>query len=261
MTDLSQPTLEGKVAIVTGGGQGIGQGIVRVFAARGVKMVITGRTESKLEAMRAEVGDAGGAVEIEAGDVGDRGHVDRAVGKAIDTFGGLDILINNAQSMTDLNFDEPLVNVDDHQVEVPFRSGVMGSLYFMQASYPHLKARGGGSIVNFGSSTGIAGMPKFGGYAITKEAVRGLTRVGAKEWGPDNIRVNTVVPAALTDRLLERSYHDPEVRERKFSQIPLRRLGDPARDIGRVVAALVGDDMAYLTGATLVLDGGMMLIS
>lgn len=261
MTDLSQPTLEGKVAIVTGAGQGIGQGIARVFAARGVKMVITGRTRSKLEAMSAELGAAGGEIEIEAGDVGDREHVDRAVAKAIDTYGGLDILINNAQSLTDLNFNEPLVDVDDHQVDVPFRSGLMGSLHFMQASYPHLKARGGGSIVNFGSSTGIAGMPRFGGYAIAKEAVRGLTRLGAKEWGPDNIRVNTVVPAALTDRLLARSYSDPKVREEKFSRIPLRRLGDPARDIGRVIAALVGDDMSYLTGATLVLDGGMTLIS
>jgi NAD(P)-dependent dehydrogenase (short-subunit alcohol dehydrogenase family) len=136
----------------------------------------------------------------------------------------------------------------------------MGSLYFMQASYPHLKARGGGSIVNFGSTTGIVGMPKFGGYAIAKEGVRGLTRVAAKEWGVDNIRVNTVVPASLTDRLLARAYSDPKVREERFNQIPLRRLGDPARDIGRVVAALVGDDMAYLTGATLMLDGGINLI-
>jgi NAD(P)-dependent dehydrogenase (short-subunit alcohol dehydrogenase family) len=261
MSDLSQPTLEGRVAIVTGAGQGVGRGIAQVFAARGVKLVTIGRTASTLEALRDEVRAAGGTIEIVQGDVRDRADVDRTVATAVEAYGGLDILVNNAQSLFDLNFQEPLLEVTDEQVDVPFRSGTVGSLYFMQAAHPHLKARGGGSIVNFGSSTALAGMPGFGAYAIAKEGIRGLTRVAAMEWGPDNIRVNTVVPAALTDRLRERLYDDPAVREERFSRIPLRRLGDPALDIGRAVAALVGDDLSYLTGATLVLDGGILLIN
>jgi NAD(P)-dependent dehydrogenase (short-subunit alcohol dehydrogenase family) len=257
MTDYSQPSLEGKVAIITGAGQGVGRAIAQVFAQRGVKLVVTGRTPSKLESLRDELRDST-SIEIVPGDVGSRDDVNRAVETAAETYGGIDILVNNAQSLA---FNEPVLAVTDESLEVPFRSGLLGSLYFMQACHPHLKARGGGSIVNFGSATAVHGMVGFCAYAITKEAVRGLTRIAAKEWGPDNIRVNTILPAALTDGTREWLDQDPVAKEAAIMAVPLRRVGDPALDIGRAVAALVGDDLSYLTGATVDLDGGAMLIN
>jgi NAD(P)-dependent dehydrogenase (short-subunit alcohol dehydrogenase family) len=260
MDDYSQPSLEGKVAIITGAGQGVGRGIAEIFAQRRVNLVVTGRTSSKLESLREELGDST-RVELVPGDVGSRDDVNRAVETAVEAYGGIDILVNNAQSLTSVTFNEPLLSISDETIEVPFRSGLLGSLYFMQACYPHLKARGGGSIVNFGSATAVHGMPGFGAYAIAKEGIRGLTRIAAKEWGPDNVRVNTITPAALTERLNARLDEDPAAKEASFARIPLRRLGDPARDIGRAVAALVGEDLSYLTPATISLDGGVMLIN
>lgn len=136
----------------------------------------------------------------------------------------------------------------------------MGTLYGMQAALPHLRAHGGGSIVNFGSGTAIRGDQTFGAYAMAKEAIRGLSRVAAREWGPYGIRVNVVVPTALSPSAAEYMAANPEIAERINAEIPLGRTGDPERDIGRAVAALVSDDLCYLTGATLMLGGGRTLL-
>ena len=145
-------------------------------------------------------------------------------------------------------------------LEFTFRSGEVGTLYAMQACYPHLKARGGGSIVNFGSSTSITGDRGFGPYVMTKEAIRGLTRVAANEWGPDNIRVNVICPAGMSPSAAAFRDANPDRWARILRSIPLGRMGDDIEDIGRAVAALVGDDLRFLTGATLLLDGGRLLV-
>jgi 2-hydroxycyclohexanecarboxyl-CoA dehydrogenase len=250
--------LAGKTAIVTGAGQGLGRAIAMVLAERGASVVITGRTASKLEAVEKEIGSAGGRVAAVPGDVGSRSDVARMVEAAVESFGGIDILVNNAQSST---LGVSVLGITDDDFEMTFRSGALGTLYAMQACHPHLKARGGGSIVNFGSSTAIAGDPGFAAYIMTKEAIRGLSRIAAREWGRDGIRVNVVCPAAMSPSAEEFARQDPARFERVVRSIPLGRFGDPVDDIGRAVAALVSDDMSYLTGATLMLDGGRLLIS
>jgi len=251
-------TLRGKVAIVTGAGQGLGKGIAKVLAGRGVSLVVTGRTASKLEALQEEIRAAGGAIEIVPGDVGVRADVQRAVDTCIETYGGLDALVNNAQT---LDLSTPLLTLTDEQIELPMRSGLYGSLYFMQACYPHLKARGGGSIVNFGSAAGLDGIIGLGPYGMAKEAVRGLTKTAAREWGPDNIRVNVICPSGLTEAVREMMEQQPAMFEGRIQQVPMRRIGDPEKDIGGAVAALIDDDLAYLTGATINLDGGSKFIN
>ena len=250
-------SLEGKVAIVTGAGQSLGRGIARVLAGRGAAVMLTGRTLSKLETVADEIRIAGGTADLDQGNVGSRSDVERMVKHTVDVFGGIDILVNNAQTW---ERDRPLADVTDDILEIPLRSGLYGSLYTMQACYPHFKARGGGSVINFGSSTGVAGMPGWAPYGIAKEAIRGLTRVAAKEWGPDNIRVNTICPAAFTGSSIARAEQDPQKWAAHMKSFPLGRLGDPEQDIGRAVAALAGGDLGYLTGATLMLDGGKLLI-
>ena len=119
--------------------------------------------------------------------------------------------------------------------------------------------RGGGSIVNFGSSTAITGDPTFGAYVITKEAIRGLTRVAAREWGRHNIRLNVICPAALTPPAMKFRDDHRVAYDQMLKTVPLGRMGDELGDIGRAVASLCSDDWSYLTGATLMLDGGRLL--
>ncbi len=248
--------LAGQTALVTGAGQGIGRAIALVLAERGAAIVISGRTESKLSAVVEEIEQAGGRAIAVVGDVGRRDDVQRMVDAAVTTFGGLDILVNNAQATKP---DVRVLDIDDDTWELVYGSGGRGTLYAMQASHPAMLARGGGCIVNLGSSTAVTGDPGFGAYAMTKEAVRALSRVAAREWGRDNIRVNVVCPAALTPPAIEFRDAHPEAYEKMLKTVPLRRMGDEIDDIGRAVAALVSDDFRYLTGATLMLDGGRLL--
>jgi 2-hydroxycyclohexanecarboxyl-CoA dehydrogenase len=249
---------EGKVAIVTGAGQGLGRAIALVLAARGAAVTITGRTAERLDGVVAEIRSAGGIAQAVPGDVGNRADVQAAVDATVSAHGGLDILINNAQTV---HHGGSLLDLTDETLETTFRSGAVGTLYFMQAGHPHLKARGGGSIVNFGSSTAITGDRGFGAYAMTKEAIRALTRVAANEWGPDGIRVNVVCPAGMSAGAAAFRDADPDRWARIVRQIPLGRMGDDVADIGNAVAALCGDDLRFLTGATLLLDGGRLVVS
>jgi len=258
MTSSNEAPLEGKVAIVTGGGQGLGRGIALVLAERGASVVVTGRTRDTIDAVAEEIAASGGRAHAVVGDVGRRDDVARTVEEAVAAYGGIDILVNNAQTPPDT---VPLVDVDDELLERTFRSGAIGSLYAMQACHPHLCARGGGSIVNFGSSTAITGDRGFAPYAMTKEAVRGLTRVAANEWGPQGIRVNVVCPAAMSPSAAAFRDADPARWEKVVRQIPLGRLGDEIEDVGAAVAALCGEDFRFLTGATLLLDGGRLLVA
>jgi len=248
--------LTGRAAIVTGGGQGLGRAIALVLSGRGAAVAINGRTRSKLDAVVAEIEEAGGRALAVTADVANRAEVDSTIAAAVEAFGGVDILINNAQATTG---GTRVIDIDDGALDLYFGSGARGTLYAMQACHPVMKERGGGCIVNFGSSTAIAGDPAFGAYAMTKEAIRGLSRVAAREWGRDNIRVNVICPAALTESAEGFRDDHPEAYAAMLKTVPLRRMGDPAADIANAVAALVSDDMQYLTGATVMLDGGRLL--
>jgi len=248
--------LAGKVALVTGGGQGVGRGIALALAADGAAVVIAGRTEATLSSVAGEITARGGRAGIVIGDVGARADVERMVAETVATFGGLGILVNNAQS----SVQRLLEKTTDEDIELAYRSGPQATFYAMRAALPHLRAEQG-SIVNLGSSTAVEGDPTFGSYAMAKEAIRGLTRVAAREWGPYGIRVNTVCPAALSPAAAAYLAEAPERLDQLTAQIPLGRLGDPERDIGRAVAALVSADMDYLTGATIMLCGGRTIIN
>jgi 2-hydroxycyclohexanecarboxyl-CoA dehydrogenase len=248
--------LTGKTAIVTGGGQGLGRAVARVLAGRGARVLISGRTEATLHRVVTEIRAGGGEAVFRVGDVADRRFADATATAAVDAFGGIDILVNNAQT------SEPNVRVTDIAEETlqrVFGSGALGTLYAMQACHPVMKRRGGGCVVNFGSSTAITGDPGFGAYVMTKEAIRGLSRVAAREWGRDNIRVNVVCPAALTESAADFRDAHPEAFGQMLKTVPLGRMGDEVEDIAHAVAALVDDDLRYLTGATLMLDGGRLV--
>lgn len=247
--------LEGQIAIVTGAGQGIGRGTAHALAKEGAKVAVTGRTEEKVVRVAEEIRQLGGeAVPIRC-DVGVRADVDAMVESVAATLGRVQILVNNAQTFV----FKPIEELTDDDVDITYRSGALGALYCMQATLPHLRD-GGGSVVNVATSAGLTGQPTFAAYAMSKEGVRALTKVAANEWGPLGIRVNCICPTAATPSFEQFERENPELARRMATDRPLGRMGDPELDIGRAIVSLASDDMRYLTGATLMLTGGRVLL-
>ena len=242
--------LAGKVAIVTGAGQGVGRGIALALAKRGAAVALAGRTRSKLDAVATEIG---AAAHIFPCDVKDAAAIGRTVEAAAAALGGVDILVNNAQEVP----LGPLLDVTDDAFRAGFDSGPLATLRFMKACHPHMKKRGGGVIFNLASSAAVRwDLANYGAYAAVKQAIRSLSRAAAAEWGPDGIRVLALAPHARSPGLAAWIENAPVEAEAFFRTIPLRRIGDCERDIGEAVAGLCGPDFAYLTGATIPLDGG-----
>jgi NAD(P)-dependent dehydrogenase (short-subunit alcohol dehydrogenase family) len=238
--------------LVTGAGQGIGRGTAIALAKEGASVALAGRTLAKCEAVAAEIANLGGTAVAIACDVGVREQVDAAVDATVRAFGGIDILVNNAQSSVQAKLED----TTEEDIDLAWRTGALATFYAMQAALPHLKASGRGSIVNFGSSTAIEGNVAFGAYAMAKEAIRGLSRVASREWGRFGIRVNVIVPNALSPSSQDFREAHPERFARMEARVPLGRVGDPEADIGRAVVALAADDLTYLSGQTLMLTGG-----
>lgn len=244
--------LEGKVAILTGAGQGIGAAIAEAYAAEGARVLLTGRTLSKVEDVAGRIQENGGtAVAIQA--VAGEMHDSRmTVERALTEWGRVDVLVNNAHSFTDYL---PLTadNMEEN-CKMDFQSGFFGSLQLMQLCYPHMVKQGGGSILNFGSSFGIRCEPGFLAYAASKEAIRALTRTAAREWGKEGIRVNTLLPSALSPKAIW-YLEDSGTYDSELSKVALGKFGS-AEDIAPTAIFLASDDSSYITGQTIGVDGG-----
>ena len=245
--------LSGKVALVTGAGQGVGQGIALALATAGVAVAVAGRTAAKLEQTCAQIAERGGKALAVTGDVKDPASLAAMVETTVAGLGGIDILVNNAQEVP----LGKLLDVTDAAFLAGFESGPLATLRLMKLVHPHLLARGGGTIFNLASSAAIRwDMTGYGAYAAVKQAIRSLTRAAAAEWGRDNIRVLTIAPHAESPGLKWWVENNPDEAEAFFRTIPLGRIGKLEADIGRAVVVLCGDELGYLTGATIPLDGG-----
>lgn len=261
--------LKGKTAVITGAGRAvlsdgrcgsIGYGIATAYAKEGANLVITGRNVKKLEDAAEELEKLYGIkvlvmqADISAG-ADNEAVVKEVVRKTVETFGGIDVLINNAQASASG------VTIADHTTEqfnLALYSGLYATFYYMKACYPYL-AKSKGSVINFASGAGLFGNYGQCAYAAAKEGIRGLTRVAATEWSRDGINVNVVCPLAWTAQLEQFKNQFPEAFEKNVSTPPMGHFGDSELEIGRVCVQLASPDFKYMTGETITLEGGLGL--
>jgi NAD(P)-dependent dehydrogenase (short-subunit alcohol dehydrogenase family) len=250
--------VSGRVVVVTGASRGIGRGIAHHLAKGGARLVVTGRKPERLQALSAELDELGAEHLTMAVDVADREGAVALAARAVERFGRIDGLVANAQSFRPVM---PLAEVGPRDMDVLFDTGPKGTLWAMQAVFPSMRAQGRGRIVTMGSNGGLLGAAGYGPYAASKEAIRGLTRVAAREWGEHGIVVNCVCPVSAGHRAPPAD--DPDraaIWAATYAGQPIARDGDAEHDIAPVVAFLLSDACRYVTGQTVMADGGALML-
>ena len=255
---MTEHGVEGRVVVVTGAGQGIGRGIALHLAKHGAKVVVAEWKEHRATRTADELRALGAEALPVVCDIGQKEQVDDMVARTVERFGSVGCLVNNAQTFRP---QAPMATVEEEDVDVFYRSGVKGTLWGMQAVYPHMQRAGWGRIVNVASAAGITGMRGYGAYNASKEAIRALTRTAAREWGRDGIVVNCICPGAASKRGQEAAARDDEAYREFLRDHPIGRQGDPEDDIAPVILFLCSDASRYLTGQTLMVDGGAFLFA
>lgn len=243
--------LNGKVAIVTGAGRGIGRATAKLFAAEGAKVAVLSRTAENVDSVVADIEAAGGIALGVVCDLADPDQIKASIDKVTTAYGRIDILVNNAFDPSAVL--SSILDLSVEQLQRNFELGPIAYLRTMQACYPHLKASGEGRVINFGSLAGIVGMVSYGPYNMAKEAVRALTRTAAREWGADNITVNNILPIADT--------WGAAAADTPLPSNALARHGSPEADIAPVALFLASKDAQFLTGYSLTPDGGQIIDS
>ncbi len=248
--------LKDKIVIVTGAGTGIGRACALALAGEGAKVALVGRRKEKLDAVAREIGDS---AQVIAGDVSAASGIERAVGQAVASFGGLNVLLNNAGVLHIGTAEQ----ISEKQWDETFNTNVRGLWMLSRAVLPHMRKAGGGSIINMASVLGINGARNRAAYAASKGAVVLLTKCMAIDHGHENIRVNAICPSFvetdLTAAVLSQASDPQAVRRERIAAHPIGRLGKP-EDIAALAVYLASDESSWVTGATFPVDGGYLAV-
>lgn len=253
--------LDGKVVVITGGASGIGKQLAIRCAEEGADIAICSRTESKLNVTKEICEEKGAKVYAKALDIRDANALKEFVEGTVAELGKIDALVNNAHTITK---PAPFMQKTIEDLDTELQSSLYAYWNLMKLCYPYLKGKSGAgaSIVNFASEAAVRGDANYAPYAAAKEAVRGLSRVVAREWGVDNIRVNTLCPNGRTDNIGDLSSLPEDVRAQvnaAFVSNPFHRAGDPYQDVAPAVVFLVSDDSRWITGQNIHADGGVLI--
>lgn len=238
--------LDGKVAIVTGAARGIGRGIALALAQEGARVAVPDLRP--LDGVLAELGDAGWGA---ACDVRDSEQVDAFVAATVERFGTVDVLVNNAMAA---HVGVRVEDLDDASIELALMTGPAATLYFMRACHPHLVD--GGRVINLRSGAEDQGMVGYSTYVAAKAAIGGITRTAAREWGRQGITVNALCPFVLSEAAQAEFARTPGQLDEIYERLSLPRSGDAVQDVGRAAVYLAGPDAGFVTGCTLMVDGG-----
>jgi len=254
MTDKIKPlfNLDGKVALVTGASKGIGESMARGLAEFGAKVVVSSRKQEAVDAVAEAFRTDGLEATGIAANVGSLEDINNLVEKTVETYGGLDIVINNAAANPVFG---PIQNTDERAFDKIIDVNLKGPFELCKAAYPILKQRGGGSIIHISSIGGLKPEANIGIYSVSKAAIISLTKAMAQDWGADNIRVNAICPGLIKTKFSEALWQDDETLDGFLRHIPLGRAGNP-EDIAGLALFLASDAAAYCTGGFYMADGG-----
>ncbi len=242
--------LQGRTAIVTGAGRGIGAAVAACLDRAGARVALVARTEPELRAVAATLGNEPVVIPADLGTAGGPGEAAR---RALDAFDGrVDVLVNNAAAVLRKDTGDLVIDEIDQLWAVNVRS----VLLLCAAVLPSMAANGRGSVINFSSVSGVTGTPRRAAYAATKAALDGMTRSLAMEYGPRGVRVNSIAPGVVQTDMWSEPLKQPGVGDSLIAYTALRRLG-VADDIAPVVLFLASDASSYMTGEVLSVDGGM----
>lgn len=247
--DRASGRLAGRLAVVTGGGGGVGRGIANRLAAEGAHIVIAEKDSDLGREAVSAITDEGGLARFISADVTDKG----SLLAMIDAAGPVDILVNNAWLGSG---QQRVENKTDDQIDLALRFGVYAAHWAMQAVLPHMRQQGWGRIISIASLNGVNAHMGTADYNLAKEALRALTRTAAREWAPYGICCNIICPAAMAESTRRVMAAQPGMIERISAANPMGRMGDPEADIGGVAVFLASDDARYVTGNTIFADGG-----
>lgn len=247
--------LQDKVVIITGGAGGIGSGMAKAMVKEGAIVTIVDLNEETGKAMEKELQKISPKSMFLQANLMDRANFHKIIDTVVEKYGKLDVLVNNAHASKQATIED----TTQADLDLSFDTGFYPTFYLMQAALPHLKETKG-NIINFASGAGIAGHETQGAYAAAKEAIRGISRVAANEWGRFGINVNLISPIANSPGVQAWAKAQPEYYEAVKNKIPMGRFGDVEDDIGRVAVFLASEDSQYITGQTLMVDGGSIML-
>ncbi len=247
--------LDGKVAVITGASRGIGKAIALSFADAGAQVVLASRKQEGLDIVAEEINSTGGEALAVAAHTGNGSAVNHLVSKAAEVYGGIDILVNNAA--TNPHFG-PILTADEGQWAKILDTNLVGYFRVAQACVDYMVERGGGKIINIASVAGRIPLPGMGVYCVSKAGVLMLTKVLAAELAHENIQVNAIAPGFVKTRFSSALWEDPQINEATIKMIPQHRIADP-QEITGAALFLACDASSYVTGETIVLDGGQLL--
>lgn len=254
---MDEFSLEGQVALITGASRGIGRAIALRMAGAGARVVVSSRKLENAEETAEAIRAAGGEVLAVQAHVGYMDQVEALVARTMETFGRIDIVVNNAA--TNPHFG-PLLSADEGHWDKILDTNVKGAFRVCKATVPHMQAQGGGKIINIASVAGLRPSPAMGIYSISKAALIAMTQLLAVELAPQNIRVNAIAPGVIKTRFSQVMWQTPQIAEPILARTPLGRFGEP-EDVAGLAVFLASPAADYITGAVFVVDGGLSVAS